>query len=113
MAREILQTEEKFLTLKEEKTATQEGKIKWEIFTRLYKATTPTADFEKLIEEAQILRDTDGVYRRKIDFDKYEIDPKIMSKIIDDVLKENKINPMERLKYHAEVTFDRLAPSTK
>lgn len=52
-----------------------------ECFTEIYKNSTPSGDFEDIFDNAII--EDDG--KKKIEFDKYKIDIKLLDKIIEDV----------------------------
>lgn len=58
----------------------------WEYYRRVYKAATPSADFDKLVEEAPIV---DG--RKMIDYMAYEIEESVREKIEKDIFKEFKV----------------------
>jgi hypothetical protein len=65
-----------------------------ECYRRLYKASTPSADFDQLVEEAPV--NEQG--RKVIDFMAYEIDEPEYTQILEDVIKEFKIKPKYRAK---------------
>ena len=60
-----------------------------ECYRRLYKQSTPSADFNLLMENAEI--DEQG--QKVIDYMSYEIDESVFNTIIDEVIKEYKIAP--------------------
>lgn len=51
----------------------------WNIYRELYKNSTPSADFDKLVEEAPINEDGE----REIDFMSYEIDQSVYDNIVE------------------------------
>ena len=59
-----------------------------ECYRRLFKASTPSADFDLLVETAII--DKDGL--KHIPFMDYEIEEDMFESIIEDVIKEFKIS---------------------
>jgi hypothetical protein len=61
-------------------------------YRRLYKAYEPSADFDKLAEEATI----DSKGRRVINYMSYEIDMATYEEIIKEVIKEFNIKPKHR-----------------
>jgi len=61
----------------------------FECYKRLYKQSTPSADFNLLMEKAEINEQGQKV----IDFMAYEIDESVFNSIIDDIIKEYKIVP--------------------
>ena len=58
-----------------------------ECFRRLYKESTPSADFDKLVEEAEI----NEWGQKVIDYMAYEIDEDRATEIVNEVAKEFKI----------------------
>ena len=73
--------------------ATQnEEKAIWECYRRLYKASTPSADFDELVQNASINESGE----KQIDFNSYEIDYETYNQIIKDVIKEYKIQKWKR-----------------
>jgi len=65
-----------------------------ECYRRLYKASTPSADFDQLVEEAPVNEQGQKV----IDFMAYEISESEYMQILDDVIKEFKFIPKYRAK---------------
>lgn len=63
-----------------------------ECYRRLYKAATPSADFDELVKNATI--DENG--RKVIDFMSYKLEDGIFESILNDVIKEFKINKLTR-----------------
>jgi len=78
---------------------TKEDKVLYEIYKRLFAASTPTGDFDELVANARI--DDEG--KRHIPFMDYEIDDDVMDNIIETVLKENRIRKKERSKYKTTI----------
>jgi len=74
---------------------TKEDKCLWEIYTRLFAASTPKGDFADLVENAT--KDEHG--KLHIPFDNYVIDPDVMDNIILEVCKEFKIRKSDRPKF--------------
>jgi hypothetical protein len=69
-------------------TATnKEEKAMWQCYRLLYENSTPSADFDELVEKAEFNERGQKV----IDFDSYEIEEEKFYEIMDGVLKENKI----------------------
>ena len=65
----------------------KDDKICWEIYRLLYAASSPPADFDELVANATI----DEKGQKHIPFMEHEIDERVMSLIIDSVLKEKKV----------------------
>jgi hypothetical protein len=78
-----------------EELRTKEDKCLWEIYTRLFEASTPKGDFNELVENGK--KDEHG--RIHIPFMDYEIEPDVMDKIIQDTCKEFKIPKKDREKF--------------
>jgi hypothetical protein len=78
----------------------KDEKILWEYYRRAYKAATPSADFDKLVEEAPIV---DG--EKKINFDAYVLESEKQEEIIDEVCKEFKIPKNRRYGFGFEFEF--------
>jgi hypothetical protein len=70
----------------------KEEKIIWDIYIGLYKESTPSADFNKLVEEAPI--DSSG--RKYIAFMDYEIEESNFEKILDSHLKGRRITKLKQ-----------------
>ena len=64
----------------------------WACYRRLYNASEPSADFDKLMEEAPV--NEEG--KKVIDYMSYEIDIKVYEEIIKEVIDEFKIKPSYR-----------------
>lgn len=64
----------------------------WECYRRLYKASTPSADFDELVENAPI--NESG--QKQIDYNSYEIEYETCNQIIKDIIKEYKIQKWKR-----------------
>jgi ABC-type iron transport system FetAB permease component len=82
-----------------ERLVKKEDKILWEIYKRLFAASTPKGDFEELVANAII--DDEG--RRHIPFMDYVIEQDVMDNIIETVLKENRVRKDQRGKYKTSV----------
>lgn len=76
-----------------------------ECYRRLYKAATPSADFDLLVENATI--DEMG---KHIPFLDYEIEEDKFESIIEDVIKEFKISSMRKDPFRVSIM---LGPSPK
>jgi hypothetical protein len=76
------------------KATKNEEAAMFECYRRMYKASTPSADFDKLVEEAEVNEQGQKV----IDFMSYEISESEYMQILDDVIKEFKVKP----KYKAQ-----------
>jgi hypothetical protein len=63
-----------------------------ECYRRLYKASTPSANFDELMAKAYV--DENGM--KHIPFNDYEIEDEYLRDIIEDVIKEYKIKPAIR-----------------
>ena len=61
----------------------------WACYRRLYKASEPSADFDKLMEDAPVNENGQKV----IDYMSYEIDMSTYEEIIKEVIDEFKIKP--------------------
>lgn len=70
-------------------------KILTDLYTRLYKAATPSADFAELLKNAKE-ETIDGKIVKKIDYDSYYLNIDDYRKIVEDVQKEYKLNAFER-----------------
>lgn len=64
----------------------------FECYRRLYKAATPSANFDELLEKAYV----DEYGMKHISFNDYEIENEYMTQIMEDVIKEYKIRPKLR-----------------
>lgn len=71
----------------------REEKIVFDFYRRIYKAATPSADFDELFANAPL--DDDG--RRHIDYNAYEVEEEIMEQIIKDIFKQYRV-PVYRRK---------------
>ena len=87
---------------------TKEGKIMYEIYTRLFAAATPSADFEELCVNATI----DERGKRHIPFMDYELDQDTMNNIIEDVMREKRIRKANRTQYKMAICLG-CSPKTK
>jgi glucuronate isomerase len=70
----------------------KEEKIMWDIYVDLFKEATPSADFNKLVENAPI--DDKGI--KDIDFMDYEIEESVFDKILDKHLKGRRITKLKQ-----------------
>lgn len=68
------------------------GEIVMEILAELYANSTPSVDFNELVENASI--DKDG--RKVIPFDDYEIDDTTMRNIVNYHCKKNRLTKYEK-----------------
>lgn len=80
-----------------------------ECFRRLYKASTPSADFDELVENAE----TDENGYKVIDFMAYEIEEEKMEQIISDVIKEYKLKPQYKARTFRTSILLGASPKTK
>jgi hypothetical protein len=80
-----------------------------ECYRRLYKDSTPSADFDKLMEAAP--EDEDG--RKVIDFMAYEIEEKEFHSIVEDVISEYKIKPKYRAQAFRNAIYLGASPKFK
>jgi phosphotransferase system IIA component len=64
----------------------------YECYIQLYKNSEPTADFQKLVDEAHINERGQKI----IDFNSYEISEKKYYEIIECILKEKKLSKFEK-----------------
>lgn len=74
-----------------EATKKEEALI-WDIYRELYKESTPSADFDKLVEEAPI----DGSGRKYIAFMDYSIPESLFEEILDRHLKGHKLTKLKQ-----------------
>ena len=63
----------------------------YEAYRRAYKVSTPSADFDQLLNDAEI--DEHG--RKVIPYMEYECEEAVMTKILDDVIKEYNIKHID------------------
>lgn len=80
-----------------------------ECFRRLYKASTPSADFDELLEKAE----TNENGYKVIDFMAYEIEEEKMEQIISDVIIDYKIKPQYKAKIFRTTILFGASPKTK
>jgi len=64
----------------------KESTIVWEIYRRLYKAATPSADFDELVKNAPV----NDRGQKEIDFNSYSVDENVFHDIIEDEIKKHK-----------------------
>ena len=70
----------------------KEQKIIWQIYKELYKASTPSADFDKLVEEAEINERGEKI----IPFNDYEISQKDYIEIVERNLKNQRLTKLKK-----------------
>ena len=92
--------QESKLKIKTMAKQSKDEKILWEYYRRAYKAATPSADFDKLVEEAPIV---DG--RKVVDFDAYLLESEKQEEIIKGIYKEFKIPTDKRHGFGFEFMF--------
>jgi hypothetical protein len=66
----------------------KDDKILLEIYRQLYKASTPSADFDKLMEEAEI----NEWGQKAIPYMDHEIEENVYERILTDVLKAHRVS---------------------
>jgi len=71
---------------------TKEQKIIWQIYRELYKASTPSADFDELVNSAE--KNKKG--QKIIPFNDYEISEKDYNEIIDRNIKGKKLTKLSQ-----------------
>ena len=86
----------------------KEEKAIAECYRRLFKASTPPADFDLLVENAII--DKNGL--KHIPFLDYELEEDTFESIIKDVIKEFKIKPIHRVPFRVTIMLG-CSPKTK
>ena len=79
-----------------------------ECYIRLFKHSTPSADFEKLVEKADINENGEKV----IDFMSYAIEEDKFESILSEVIKEYKISPEYRRKAFKNTIYLGCSPKT-
>ena len=94
--------------MKEMRNKDKDERILWEIYRELFKQSEPSADFDQLVEDAII--DEDG--RKHIPYNDYAIDGEEMDKIIESVLKKNRIPVWRRPSYRFAILLG-CSPTTK
>jgi hypothetical protein len=82
--------------------------IAFDIYRELYANSEPKADFDLLLESAEIMPDG----RKNIHYENYEIDGELMDDIVERHLKENKLKPNERQAIKLEIYLG-ASPMTK
>lgn len=80
-----------------------------ECYVRLYKNSEPSADFNKLVDEA----DTDENGLKVIDFMAYEIEKDLFENIVEDVISEYKIKPRYRAQAFRNAIYLGASPKFK
>lgn len=71
----------------------RDEKILYDYYRRVYKAATPSADFDELVENAKI----NGRGEKEIDYNAYEIEEDTLEQIIKDIFKQYRV-PVYRRK---------------
>jgi hypothetical protein len=79
-----------------------------ECYRRLYKASTPSADFDKLVENAKLNERGQKV----IPFNDYELEQADLDRIINEVMREYKIRKYRRQAFTATIYLG-CSPRTK
>jgi hypothetical protein len=90
------------------KATPKEEKAIAECYRRLFKASTPPADFDLLVENAII--DENGL--KHIPFLDYELEEDTFESIIKDIIKEFKIKPIHRAPFRVTIMLG-CSPKTK
>jgi hypothetical protein len=62
-------------------------KVMLELYREVYKAATPSANFDELYENAP----TNEIGERVIDFDSYVVENEVLDKIFEDTMKKFKV----------------------
>jgi hypothetical protein len=91
------------------KTTAREEKAMWECYKRLFKESTPSGDFEYLVENATI----NDRGQKEIPFMDYEIEQDKLDSIINDVISEFKIKPKYRQQAFKSSIYLGCSPKTK
>lgn len=89
------------------KKMSKEDKALWEYYRRAYKAATPSADFDELVENAEIV---DG--KKKIDYMAYELEEEVQEQIAKSIFKDFKIPKYRRSAFNIEFHLG-CGPKTK
>jgi len=82
--------------------------ILFDFYRRVYKAATPSADFDELLENATI----NERGQKEIDYNAYEIDEVIMDQIIKDIFKQYRVPVYRRKAFNFEFHLG-CGPKTK
>ena len=82
--------------------------VVFDIYRELYINSEPSADFDQLVESAEIMEDG----RKNIHYENYEIDGELMDEIVERHLKENKLKDRERQAVKFEIDLG-ASPMTK
>jgi len=67
-------------------------KIIWQCYRDIYSNSKPIADFDKLVEEAQL----DNYDRKIIDFNSYTIDENLFNELVEKNYKGKRLNDFEK-----------------
>lgn len=87
----------------------KENKAIEECYVELYKNSTPSADFNKLLEEAEENERGEKV----IDFDSYEIEESKFNEIIESIIIKYKIKPKYRVEAFKSSMYLGVSPKFK
>ena len=71
---------------------TKEQQIIWDIYRDLFKESTPSADFDKLVQDAP----TNSRGEKDIGFNNYEISESLFNQILDRHLKGRRITKLKQ-----------------
>lgn len=82
--------------------------VVFDIYRELYINSEPSADFDQLVESAEIMEDG----RKNIHYENYEIDGELMDEIVERHLKKNKLKDRERQAVKFEIYLG-ASPMTK
>jgi len=80
---------------------TKEQKIIWQIYRELYKASTPSANFDLLVENAEI----NELGQKVILFNDYEISAEDYEEIIERNLKGQRLTKLKQQSIHNTITM--------
>ena len=89
------------------KKMSKDEKALWEYYRRAYKAATPSADFDELVENAKIVNG-----KKEIDYMSYELEEEIQEQIAKDIFKEFRIHKYRRDAFNMEFHLG-CGPKTK
>jgi len=87
----------------------KDEKILHEMYRRSFKASTPSGDWDEILANSVV--DENGM--KTIDFMAYECDDDIMKRIVEDVLKENKVFTKRRIQQFQTSFYLGCSPKTK
>jgi hypothetical protein len=89
------------------KKMSKDERALWEYYRRAYKAATPSADFDELVENAKIVNG-----KKEIDYMSYELEEEIQEQIAKDIFKEFRIHKYRRDAFNMEFHLG-CGPKTK